>query len=298
MPPGSTEWDENPDSHESSNGLFPDYGPLVDVTTAAKSVLVQGTNVLAIGVWNRQPFVPPSDDLVLVPRLSINRAPTMTYLANSTDPGLDLTWVEESFDDSSWAGGIYGVGYDSATGGVTADGLIETYVPEGTISVYTRARFDVRNVNVLQQVVIAADWDDGYVAWINGEEVYRSPQMPDDPITWDSDPGAHESSNGDTPDLSMPINVSSYAIPAMHNGENVLAIGAWNTNGGSTDLVLVPSLATTSLGVDNCPVDYNPNQEDQDQDGVGDVCDNCPTVFNPAQNDADGDGVGNACDPD
>jgi hypothetical protein len=83
----------------------------------------------------------------------------------------------------------------------------------------------------------------------------------------------------------------------LHNGLNVLAIGAWNHNGAlSSDLVLWPSLATSSLGVDNCPLDPNPGQEDQDRDGVGDVCDNCPTQFNPAQNDGDGDGVGDACD--
>ena len=63
------------------------------------------------------------------------------------------------------------------------------------------------------------------------------------------------------------------------------------------------------LGLDdNCPVLFNPAQEDGDGDGVGDVCgdydgdsvingcDNCPTTTNTSQRDGNSNGLGDACD--
>ena len=59
---------------------------------------------------------------------------------------------------------------------------------------------------------------------------------------------------------------------------------------------------------DNCPLDFNPDQEDMNGNGIGDACDdsdgdgivdatdNCPSVPNPEQSDIDEDGIGDACD--
>jgi hypothetical protein len=80
-----------------------------------------------------------------------------------------------------------------------------------------------------------------------------------------------------------------------------------NTLDGQGGLFNGPIVA----GPDNCQLHANPDQEDYENDGQGDVCDpdddndtvpdvtdNCPFVPNPGQTDTDGDGLGDACDPD
>lgn len=64
-----------------------------------------------------------------------------------------------------------------------------------------------------------------------------------------------------------------------------------------------------AASVDTCPGTYDPDQDDLDGDGLGDVCDpdidgdgignsadNCPRVANPEQVDLDGDGLGDGGD--
>lgn len=61
-------------------------------------------------------------------------------------------------------------------------------------------------------------------------------------------------------------------------------------------------------GSDNCPSVANPDQKDENKNGIGDACDdfdadgiintidNCSNDYNPDQRDSDGDGIGDACD--
>ena len=168
----------------------------------------------------------------------------MTYLANGADPGIGLGWTLEDFADGLWPTGVYGVGYEvNQTGG--AQNLIRTSVPAGTFSIYTRARFQVADPAQIGHLLLGADYDDGYVAWINGVEVFRSAEMPPGNPLWNTNAGLHESSNGTSPNYGALRDISARGIAALHPGENVLAIGVWNSGApSSTDLVLVPYLAT------------------------------------------------------
>jgi hypothetical protein len=295
MPSGELEYDANPAAHESSNGIQPDYGSPIDISAAGLTALQNGTNVLAIGVWNRIPTSPPSSDLVLVPKLSMNRNSTIAYLANMSDPGVDSTWMDEGFDDSGWAKGNYGIGYES-NGPGGAERLIRTVVPAGSSSIYTRARFEVSDAAAIRRISLGVDYDDGYVAYFNGVEVLRSNEMPAGAPAWNTASAPHESSNSASPAFRL-IDITETAAASMHTGTNVLAIGVWNSGPGSSDLVLSPKLFVNGEVVDNCPYVANPTQDDTDNDGLGDNCDNCPGAFNPTQADIDGDGLGDTCDP-
>jgi hypothetical protein len=162
------------------------------------------------------------------------------WLANATDPGIGLAWTEPGFDDAGWDAGALGIGYETAPPG--AAGLLETTVAPDAASVYLRVAFVVDDPGAVSTVRLGADYDDGWIAWLNGVEIHRSPEMPDGPPAWDAVAASHESSNGAEPDFAPVHDVSAAALPLLVAGENVLAIGVWNALLPSTDLVLAPRL--------------------------------------------------------
>jgi len=190
---------------------------------------------LVLGLALLLPPGAPAQEAVLVEAGS-----PMAYLANLADPWIGLAWTADGYDDSGWPRGTYGVGYEADTG---AEALVRTTVHQSTRSVYTRVLFDIEDPARVRNVFLGADYDDGTIAWINGVEVYRSPSMPAGDPVWNTAADSHESSNAPEPHYGILEDISAAAVPVLHAGANLLAVGVWNRGeAGSSDLVLVPTL--------------------------------------------------------
>jgi hypothetical protein len=144
---------------------------LAPYSFAANAKLMSGENVLACVNFNDGVT---SSDMTLIVQLEadgkilVNEGDAVKYLYASASPGAD--WMNSSFNDSSWTDGISGVGF--------ADGDDNTTVPANVNPViYTRYRFNVGDATAVTKLILRADYDDAYVAYLNGVEIARSASM-------------------------------------------------------------------------------------------------------------------------
>ena len=78
--------------------------------------------------------------------------------------GTSADWTLLNFDDSSWSEGNAGIGY--------GDDDDETIISP-TITLFMRKTFEIQDVSLISRAVLDIDYDDGFVAYINGVEVAR-----------------------------------------------------------------------------------------------------------------------------
>ncbi|MDA3892437.1 MAG: CotH kinase family protein [Salinivirgaceae bacterium] len=148
------------------------------------------------------------------------------YLKGSDAISLGSNWVNSDFDDSIWETAAAPFRYGDGTGGTELTDMQGSYS-----TIFLRTTFTASQVNLIENVMVNANWDDGFVMFVNGSEVL-SRQAPDI-ISYDAlSSGLHEYGDVET------ISLSASAINLVE-GENTLAIFACNTSlDGSSDFYI------------------------------------------------------------
>jgi hypothetical protein len=162
------------------------------------------------------------------------------YIVPDSDQG--TAWRFAGFDASAWGVGPSGFGY----GDDDDNTIIST-----TLSVFVRKEFEIADLASIQQLFLNMDYDDGFVAYINGIEVAREnlgaagQEVPFDQNTGDL---LHEATmwEGGMPELFIIPNPQDILV----EGTNVLAIQGHNVSLTSSDMSLIPFLTIGRSGND------------------------------------------------
>jgi len=153
------------------------------------------------------------------------------YFIPSSEPS--STWKTYNFSDSQWQSGPSGIGF--------GDNDDNTVTATGKMSVFLRKKFTVSNLKDLQSIWFHMDYDDGFVAYLNGTEICRSGMgLAGSAVSYNTAATSHEAViyNGGSPEG---FNISEF-ISLLNETSNVLAIQVHNANLTSSDLSATPFL--------------------------------------------------------
>ncbi len=168
------------------------------------------------------------------------------YYSSAAAP--DTNWRNLSFNDASWSSGRGGIGF--------GDGDDSTVISQGKV-VLMRKTFNVADTSQIINAILNMDYDDGFVAYLNGVEIARANLgiVGVRPAHNELSIIGHEALmyQGFSPD-SFFID-HNLLMSFLKQGTNVLAIEVHNESGGSNDLTAIPYL---SFGLLNNGTFYNP----------------------------------------
>jgi len=178
-------------------------------------------------------------------------------LVPTSDIGYDWIGSAEPYDETGWdqidtSDCPSGVGYENSPGSDTSyTDLIGHDVGAQMFGImnscYIRIPFVLDTApNGLSSITLKIRYDDGFVAYINGEELTRDNFDPDVEFPdWNDDSdGLHDDSEAL---LLQPFKVNRVDKPdafnALRLGDNILAIHGLNDHTGSSDFLISPELS-------------------------------------------------------
>jgi hypothetical protein len=160
------------------------------------------------------------------------------YLVPTSQP--NANWNQSFFVSSIWSSGPSGFGFgddDDAT------------VISPTMSVYIRKNIEITDVSAIEFMVLDIDYDDGFVAYLNGHEIARNLVSGEVPGFDQPSEGFHEAL------LYQGYGPERFEVDPsfLNTGTNVFAVQVHNQSSDSSDLSALPVL---SLGINNTSYDY------------------------------------------
>jgi outer membrane protein assembly factor BamB len=154
----------------------------------------------------------------------IARHETWRYLAGS-EPAAG--WANVEFDDSEWKSGVVGIGY-----GDNDDRTVLRDMKGRYQRVYARRQFDGKTALKAARLGLMVNYDDGFVAYLNGKEILRRNVKGDGASASVS---SHEAGGYEFFELSDFQSL-------LRAGANVLALVGHNVRLDSSDFTLDPYL--------------------------------------------------------
>lgn len=147
---------------------------------------------------------------------------------------VDPAWTTIGFDDSGWTTGTGGVGY--------ADGDDNTII-NPALSVYCRYNFTLSSPEVITQLLLDMDFDDGFVAYLNGVELGRyNMGEAGSSTTWDQPAGALQEALVYQGIAPFRFTLDESVTDLLVIGDNTFALEVHNESSISSDLSSNPYL--------------------------------------------------------
>ncbi len=147
-----------------------------------------------------------------------------TWKYNGDNNGnIGTTWKDTAYNDSGWSSGsgIFGYG----------EPYINTLIgATGQMSMYFRKTFTICDASAVTSLRFKATYDDGMAVYINGVQV-KVVGVTGNPPAWNGGAAGHESSQ-----TYVEFNLDAYT-GSLVSGTNVIAVGIYNVDTTSSDLV-------------------------------------------------------------
>lgn len=163
-------------------------------------------------------------------RTLVDRGDIFSYFIPEQNIGFE--WTGLNYVDSDWSVGPSGFGY--------GDGDDTTEVNAGTTAIYLRKTFTIEKVNQISELWLDIDFDDAFIAYINGQEIARA-NMDGDRPDFDATPIEQREATIYQSGKPQRFSIEEYSN-LLNDGLNVLAIEVHNISESSSDLSAIPFL--------------------------------------------------------